>query len=85
MSARPQSRPIGHDGLTPAERTILAKWDDGASIEQIIALTGFTRSAVSRCIATFDCDEGERRFLARAIRGSKLLLAAIGASGGQFA
>ncbi len=78
-------RPIGHDGLTSAERTILKLWDRGEAMDQIVATTGYTLTAVYRCINTFDGDEAERRFVARAIRGSKMMLAAITASGGQFA
>lgn len=81
-----RDRIIGTDGLFAAERTILDRWDDGETIGQIVKATGKSTGYVRKTILTLHGSPAEElRMASAARRATEVLLAAIIASGGQFA
>lgn len=69
--------PKGEHGLTPREREIMDRWDEGLSFDEIVADTGQTARRVRQTIAMYTEGNARRRFEDDARRGSAMLAAAI--------
>ena len=75
-------RAIGSTAMTPRESAIMDAWDDGLSIDQVAAATGYPRKTVGDIVSVYGNPGNDWQAAIRA--ASAELVARVAQVGGRF-
>ena len=75
-------RAIGSTAMTPRESAIMDAWDDGLSIDQVAAATGYSRKTVGDIVSVYGNPGNDWQAAIRA--ASARLVARVAQVGGRF-